>query len=87
MFVSFRFFVTLTSFNINDKHMGKILKCADFGMDCPAEFNAETAQGCLELAKAHGMEVHGQTQEEVDSPEVMRLAAEKTRSEKVDTDS
>ena len=62
--------------------MGKFLRCSVFGMeDCPAEFRGETGQDVLEQAKKHGIEIHGQTEEQVNSNEVMRIAAEKTRSD------
>ncbi len=59
----------------------KILRCTDFGMDCSAEFRGESVEAVLEQAKAHGMKVHGQTREQVESEEVMKIAAEKTREE------
>lgn len=62
--------------------MGKVLHCADFGVEgCDAVFRGETVEAVLEEAKRHGMEVHGQTAEQVDSPEVSRLAAEKARDD------
>lgn len=61
--------------------MTKLLKCSDFGLDCPEEFRCTTVEECLAQAKRHGMEVHGQTQTQVDSEEVMRIAAEKTRND------
>ena len=61
--------------------MTKVLKCADFGVDCPVEFRGASVAECLDQAKKHGMEVHGQTKEEVESEKVMMIAAEKTRDE------
>ena len=59
----------------------KLLKCSDFGLDCPAEFRGPTVEDVLEQAKKHGMEAHGQTAEQVNSQEVMQIAATKTRDE------
>ena len=59
----------------------KLLKCSDFGVDCPAEFRGPTVEDVLEQAKKHGMEVHGQTAEQVNSKEVMEIAAAKARDE------
>lgn len=59
----------------------KVLKCSDFGLDCPVEFRAPTVEGVIEQAQEHGMAVHGQTREQVASEEVMRIAAEKVREE------
>jgi predicted small metal-binding protein len=61
--------------------MTKVLKCADFGVDCPAEFRGASVAEVLEQAKKHGMEAHGQTKEQADSEEVMMIAATKTRDE------
>lgn len=57
----------------------KMLMCKDFGLDCPAEFRGETVEEVLEQAKKHGMTSHGQTQEQVDAPEVRRIAEERAR--------
>jgi predicted small metal-binding protein len=57
----------------------KLLMCKDFGLDCPAEFRGETVEDVLGQAKKHGVASHGQTQEQVDSPEVRRIAEEKAR--------
>ena len=59
----------------------KLLKCSDFGVDCPAEFRGPTVEDVLEQAKKHGMEAHGQTAEQANSQEVMQIAATKTRDE------
>jgi predicted small metal-binding protein len=59
----------------------KLLRCSDFGPDCPAEFRGATVEEVLEQAKRHGMEVHGQTAEQVDSEETMRIAAEHVRED------
>jgi predicted small metal-binding protein len=59
----------------------KLLKCSDFGGDCPVEFRGPTVEDVLEQAKKHGMEAHGQTAEHVNSQEVMQTAATKTRDE------
>jgi len=59
----------------------KLLKCSDFGLQCEAEFRGATVEEVLELAKKHGMEVHHQTAEEVNSEAVMQIAATKTRDE------
>jgi predicted small metal-binding protein len=59
----------------------KLLKCSDFGMACEAEFRGPTVEDVLEQAKKHGMEVHHQTPEQVNSQEVMQIAATKTRDE------
>ncbi|MEK7546044.1 MAG: DUF1059 domain-containing protein [Patescibacteria group bacterium] len=61
--------------------MHKLLKCSDFGVDCPEEFRGATVEEVLEMAKKHGMEAHGQTAEQANSPEVMQIAATKTRDE------
>ena len=50
--------------------MHKLLKCSDFGLDCPAEFRGPTVEDVLEQAKKHGMEAHGQTAEQVNSEAV-----------------
>lgn len=50
-------------------------------MDCPAEFRGGSVAEILDQAKKHGMEVHGQTKEQVESEEVMMIAATKTREE------
>jgi predicted small metal-binding protein len=57
----------------------KLLMCKDFGVDCPAEFRGETVEEVLEMAKKHGMDSHGQTKEQVESPETRRVAEEKSR--------
>lgn len=59
----------------------KILRCKDFGIDCPAEFRGESVEEVLALAKRHGMESHGQTRAQVDAPEVRAIAEEKSRDE------
>ena len=59
----------------------KLLKCSDFGLDCPAEFRGPTVEDVLEQAKKHGMDVHGQTAEQVNSQEALQIAATKTRDE------
>jgi len=59
----------------------KLLKCSDFGVDCPAEFRGETVEDVLQQAKKHGMEVHGQTEEQVNSEATLQIAATKTRDE------
>ncbi|HTM67692.1 MAG TPA: DUF1059 domain-containing protein [Candidatus Binatia bacterium] len=59
----------------------KVLKCRDFGIDCPAEFRGETVEDVLEQAKRHGMESHGQTKEQVEAPEVRKIAEEKSRDQ------
>ena len=59
----------------------KLLKCSDFGLNCEAEFRGATVEEVLEQAKKHGMEVHGQTAEQANSPEVMQTAATKARDE------
>ena len=57
----------------------KLLKCNDFGIDCPAEFRGESVEEVLEKAKKHGMTHHGQTEEQVNSSEVRKVAEEKTQ--------
>ena len=57
----------------------KLLLCSDFDMECPAEFRGEDLEEVLTQAKAHGMEVHGQTEEQVNSDEVRRIAEEHVR--------
>lgn len=57
----------------------KVLKCNDFGIDCPAEFRGETLEEVLEQAKKHGMSDHGQTKEQVESPETRKIAEERTK--------
>ncbi|HTK60393.1 MAG TPA: DUF1059 domain-containing protein [Candidatus Baltobacteraceae bacterium] len=59
----------------------KLLKCSDFGQDCPVEFRGPTVEDVLEQAKKHGMEVHGETAEQVNSQEAMQIAATKVRDE------
>ena len=59
----------------------KVLKCKDFGIDCPAEFRGKDVEEVLAQAKRHGMESHGQTQEQVDSAETRKVAEEKSRDE------
>ena len=59
----------------------KVLRCRDFGTDCPVEFRGESVADVLDQAKKHGMEGHGQTKEQVESEETMRIAAAKTREE------
>lgn len=59
----------------------KVLKCSDFGVDCPAEFRGPTVEDVLEQAKQHGMEAHGQTAEQVNSQATLQIAATKTRDE------
>ena len=60
----------------------KVLRCRDFGIDCPAEFRGGSVEEVLEKAKEHGVEHHGQTEEQVNSPEVRKIAETKTRDEK-----
>lgn len=57
----------------------KLLLCSDYGVDCPAEFRGEDVEDVLSKAKAHGVEVHGQTEEQVNSDEVRRIAEEHAR--------
>lgn len=59
----------------------KVLKCKDFGIDCPAEFRGASVEDVLAQAKRHGMESHGQTEEQVNSPEVRKIAEERSRDE------
>lgn len=59
----------------------KLLKCSDFGVDCPVEFRGPTVEDVLEQAKKHGMEAHGQTAEQVNSQEALQIAATKTRDD------
>lgn len=59
----------------------KVLKCAEYGTGCPVVFRGPTVESVLEQAKKHGMAVHGQTLEQVNSPEVARIAAEKSYDE------
>ncbi|HTK04764.1 MAG TPA: DUF1059 domain-containing protein [Candidatus Eisenbacteria bacterium] len=59
----------------------KVLKCKDFGIDCPAEFRGDSVEDVLAQAKKHGMESHGQTEEQVNGPEVRKIAEEKSRDE------
>lgn len=61
--------------------MTMTLKCADFGNDCPAVFRGPSVEAVLEQAKKHGKEAHGQTDEQVNSPETARIAAEKARED------
>lgn len=60
----------------------KVLTCKDFGIDCPAEFRGASVDEVLAQAKRHGMEQHGQTQEQVDADEVRKIAEERTRDER-----
>lgn len=57
------------------------LKCKVFGTDCPVVFRGSSVADVLEQAKHHGMEVHGQTAEQVNSPETARIAAEHARED------
>lgn len=58
----------------------KELHCSDYGnATCPAVFKGETVEDVLEQAKRHGQEAHGQSDEQVNSPEVRRIAEEKSR--------
>jgi predicted small metal-binding protein len=57
----------------------KLLTCKDFGIDCPAEFRGDSLEEVLEQAKRHGKVSHGQTDEQVNSAEVRRIAEHKTR--------
>jgi predicted small metal-binding protein len=60
----------------------KVLKCKDFGIDCPAEFRGASVEEVLAQAKRHGMEQHGQTEAQVNSSEVRKIAEEKAADEK-----
>jgi predicted small metal-binding protein len=55
-----------------------VLKCRDFGIDCPAEFRGESVEEVLAQAKRHGVQSHGQTEEQVNSSDVRKIAEEKT---------
>lgn len=57
----------------------KLLLCSDYGVDCPAEFRGEDVGEVLSKAKEHGRKVHGQTEEQVNSDEVRRIAEEHAR--------
>ncbi len=57
----------------------KMLTCRDFGVDCPAVFRGATVEDVLVQAKNHGMAKHGQTKEQVGSPEVRKIAEERSR--------
>lgn len=59
----------------------KVLKCKDFGIDCPAEFRGDTVEEVLTQAKRHGVEQHGQTEAQVNSDEVRRIAEENASDE------
>ena len=39
--------------------MAKVLRCRDFGMDCPKEIRAETEEEVLKLAAEHAEKDHG----------------------------
>ena len=39
--------------------MAKVLRCRDFGMDCPKEMRAETEEEILTLAAEHAEKDHG----------------------------
>lgn len=56
----------------------KVLTCKDFGIDCPAEFRGESVEEVLAQAKRHGIEAHGQTEEQVNSDEVRKIAEART---------
>ncbi len=39
--------------------MAKILRCRDFGIDCPKELRAESEEDLLKLATEHAEKDHG----------------------------
>ena len=39
--------------------MAKVLRCRDFGMDCPKEMRAENEEELLKLAAEHAEKDHG----------------------------
>jgi predicted small metal-binding protein len=39
--------------------MAKVLRCRDFGLDCPKELRAETEEELLKLAAEHAEKDHG----------------------------
>ena len=60
----------------------KVLRCKDFGIDCPAEFRGSSIEEVLSQAKRHGVAHHGQTEEQVNSADVRKIAEQKTKDEK-----
>ena len=51
--------------------MGKTLACKDMGIDCPFVARAETEEELMPIVSKHGKEVHGYTDEQLMSPEMM----------------
>lgn len=39
--------------------MAKVLRCSDFGLNCPKELRAETEEELLKLAAEHAEKDHG----------------------------
>ena len=59
----------------------KILKCSDFGVDCPAEFHGTSAMEILEQVREHRIKIHGLPPDQAADDTVMKMAAAKIREE------
>ena len=59
----------------------KVLKCRDFGVDCPAEFRGKSAMEIIEQVRQHRIEAHGVAPDKADDDVVMKTAAAKIREE------
>ncbi len=51
--------------------MGLKLACRDIGIDCSYVSRGENMEKLMEDAGPHGKEVHGYTDEQLNSPEMM----------------
>lgn len=60
--------------------MAKVLRCADFGMNCPKEIRAETEEEVLKLAAEHAEKEHGFPAANI-SPSILAMVKAAIRDE------
>jgi predicted small metal-binding protein len=56
--------------------MGKSVACRDLGSNCDYIVSGETDDEVIEGMKKHGIDVHKMTEEQVNSPEMLKLTKE-----------
>jgi predicted small metal-binding protein len=60
--------------------MAKVLRCRDFGLDCPKEIRAETEEELIKLASEHAEKDHGMPPASI-SPSIMAMVKSMIRTE------
>lgn len=60
--------------------MAKVLRCRDFGLDCPKEIRADTEEELIKLASEHAEKEHGMPASNI-SPAVMAMVKSMIRTE------